>query len=94
MPEQSCKETCHFQEVCQLQAQIQNSQGVIGDLELRLQKGQSLQDEIRNELNVSKQKIVVEEREKNVLREEILASKHSSEVLSSITIKRPAVFHV
>jgi hypothetical protein len=53
-----------------------------------------LQDEIRNELNVSKQKIVVEEREKNVLKEEILASKHSSEVLSSITSERRVLSHV
>ncbi|XP_059470496.1 ribosome-binding protein 1 isoform X2 [Neocloeon triangulifer] len=74
----------HQEEVCQLQAQIAASQNAIADLENRIQKSQSVHDELRNELNASKQKIHNEEQEKESLKAELMSSKKNLENISIV----------
>ncbi|XP_065350869.1 ribosome-binding protein 1-like isoform X3 [Cloeon dipterum] len=72
----------HQEEVSQLQSQIASAQGNIADLEKRLQVNQNLQDELRNELNASKQLIHSEQHSKQLLQDELAAVKNDIEKIS------------
>ncbi|CAB3384365.1 Hypothetical predicted protein [Cloeon dipterum] len=72
----------HQEEVSQLQSKILGAQDIIADLEKRLQGKQNLQDELRNELNASKQLIHSEQHSKQLLQDELAAVKSDIEKFS------------